>query len=313
MLIGQSQKFLRIAFDDEAEIEKVVADNNELLFGASTVFLQQQRINTVGGKATLPDAIVIDLENNQWYIVEVERAAHGTWEHIAPQVSKQLAAIANEDTRDLLLKLALEEVSSNETLKEALKELGIEEISVHGRIDDILKKRPIVAIPIDEIPPDLTDWTATLKHQVKIWLVEKYSETSTGQVLYSMPDEFAPSLDTGDEAGPVSATRSSGGIAFRKVLRAGLLEIGQELWMEYGPRGQAKKKYTSLVREDGLEVDGKVYSPSYAVVACMKKAGSDRSTANGWTQWKTDEGIVIDELYKKLSEQNDGSAPQVSD
>ena len=119
-----------------------------------------------------------------------------------------------------------------------------------------------------------------------------------------MPDEVLPSIDTGDDSKPATRTRS-GGTGFRKVLQSGSLSVGQELWMEYGPRGKAKQRYSSIVREDGLEVDGKVYSPSYAAVACIQKAGSDRSTANGWIQWKTEDGILIDDLLQKILDQED--------
>ena len=98
------------------------------------------------------------------------------------------------------------------------------------------------------------------------------------------------------------ACPSEGGDAFRKVIQAGLPRVGQELNMSYRPKGGKKRnQYISIVKEDGLEIDGRVYSPSYATVAVMRKAGSARQTANGWLHWKTADGVLIDELYKKIS------------
>jgi len=90
MIIGKGKKYIRVAFENEAEIEQVVADNFELLFGSSSIFLPKAALTTLSGKGTIPDGIVIDLLREKWFIVEAERASHGTWEHIAPQVSKQI-------------------------------------------------------------------------------------------------------------------------------------------------------------------------------------------------------------------------------
>ena len=70
--------------------------------------------------------------------------------------------------------------------------------------------------------------------------------------------------------------------------------------MEYGPRGQPRQVFEGIVREDGIEVDGVVFSPSYAAVRCIQNAGSDRKTASGWTSWKTPDGQLIDDLYQAL-------------
>src|SRR5215212_8763704 len=111
MLINDSQQFVKTSFDSEAEIERVVQKYAEQLFGSSIIYLPQARISTVGGKNTVPDAIVIDVQAEEWFIVEAERAIHGTWEHIAPQVSRQLAAVGSARTRDLILQISLKLVA----------------------------------------------------------------------------------------------------------------------------------------------------------------------------------------------------------
>jgi hypothetical protein len=76
--------------------------------------------------------------------------------------------------------------------------------------------------------------------------------------------------------------------------------------MEYGPRGKPKTRFSATVREDGLEIEGRTYSPSYAVVACMQKAGSDRKTANGWIHWRTEDGVLINDIYKQVEDSKIG-------
>ena len=298
MLIGTDFSYTTVPFEDEAEIERVVQENAELLFGAYALLIPQARIATLGGRTTIPDAIVIDFEAERWYLVEAERATHGTWEHIAPQVARQLTAVTNPDTRSRLLDAALQALMQDSDLLELLVgELEVAEIALHGKIDTILQNDPIVAIPIDEIPSDLMEWAATLRVTVKVWRIQKYLRSDRSDVLYSFPDELTPDISTSEDEA-TSTTRREGTQLFSRVVRAGLLEDGQTLVLEYGPRGQTRQSVTGTVRDDGIELDGQVFSPSYAAVACMQRAGSPRQTANGWLMWKTADGKLINEKYK---------------
>src|SRR5690606_778096 len=139
--INRNETLYRAPFDNEAEIERVVQDFAQQLFGSNILYLPQTRISTIGGKGSVPDAVVIDVEAETWYIVEAERAVHGTWEHIAPQVSKQLAAVASTKTRELILRAALEQVQSG-MARGVFEELGIEQLAIHGRLQGILSKSP---------------------------------------------------------------------------------------------------------------------------------------------------------------------------
>ena len=107
MIVSGTQKYFHAQFDNEAEIEKVVKDYAEYLFGSSILFIPKSKIATAGGVGTIPDGFVIDVESPEWFIVEAELAAHGTWQHIAPQVSKQITAVVAPATRDTILKVAL--------------------------------------------------------------------------------------------------------------------------------------------------------------------------------------------------------------
>src|SRR5215208_7286495 len=123
MLINDSQQFIKTSFSSEAEIESVVQRYAERLFGSSIIYLPQTKIATLGGKNTVPDAIVIDVQAEEWFVVEAERAIHGTWEHIAPQVSRQLAAVGSARTRELILQIALKMITQSKQLREMFKDL----------------------------------------------------------------------------------------------------------------------------------------------------------------------------------------------
>jgi len=315
VLINDHEQFVRADFENEAEIEGVVQRFATQLFGDNSIYLPQARISTHGGAGTIPDAVVIDVASEEWYVVEAERGVHGTWQHIAPQVSKQLAAVRTETTRERLLDLALQQVRENAETRRMLADLDIEEIAIHQKLLAILRKEPTIAIPIDFVPKDLKEWIVTLRNRAKIWVIEKYVSVDDSQrVLYSIPDENMPTISThSTTTGSVSTvTRSSS--PWQDLWHSGALHDGMPLTMVYGPRGHEKETFRGLVRENGIEVDGGVFSPSYAAVRCIQKAGSDRRTANGWIVWRTETGELINDLYERvMAEDGQGNEAAAGD
>jgi hypothetical protein len=84
--------------------------------------------------------------------LEVERGLHGTWEHIAPQISKQITAMENIDTKNKIAENCIKKINKTPNLKELLSEIDIEEINTHGTINKILIQSLKVALLIDFIP-----------------------------------------------------------------------------------------------------------------------------------------------------------------
>jgi hypothetical protein len=229
MIVRGSDKYLRAPFVNENELDKVVKDYAEYLFGSSILFLPKSKITTLGGAATIPDGYVIDVESGEWFMVEAELAVHGTWQHIAPQVSKQLAATDSQAMRDSLLKVCLEMVRKDKAAADVFAELGIPQLEIHGKLQAILTKPPTIALPIDGIPSDLQSWVKTLKFSVKIWLIEKYQSMDGKDTFYSIPDENVPTLTTQSGKGQtLSAFASRLSQPFQEVMQAGLVKEGKQ-------------------------------------------------------------------------------------
>ena len=301
MIVTGAQKYFRAPFANEAEIEAVVRQYAEYLFGSTIIFIPKSKISTTGGAGTIPDGFVIDVESSQWFIVEAELASHGTWQHIAPQVSKQITAVDSQVSRETILKVALNLVKLDEAAAAVFSDLGIAQLDIHGVIQGILKKPPIIAIPIDGIPSDLQSWAKTLKFEVKIWVIEKYESDYGNAVAYSIPEENVPTIATGSTSGqPTSTVVARWSQPYQDVMEAGLISDGQKVLLDYGPRGKQKQTFEGILRKEGVEVDGKIMSLSAAAVYCIRKAGSTRETANGWIMWKTTDVTFLDKFYKKL-------------
>lgn len=301
MIVAGVNKYFRTPFNNEAEIETVVRDYAEYLFGSSIVFIPKSKITTMGGAGTIPDGFVVDVESEEWFMVEAELASHGTWQHIAPQISKQLAAVDSQATRDSILAIALDLVKSDKNAAGVFADLGIAQLDIHGKLQTIIRKSPTIAIPIDGVPSDLQAWARTLKFKVKIWVIEKFQSLDGSSILYSVPDENVPTISTTTNKGqPSSMVAARWSQPFQDVMQAGLIHEGQKVFLEYGPRGKQKKVFEGVLRKEGVEVDGKVMSLSASAVYCIQKVGSQRATANGWIMWKTEDGTYLTDFYNQV-------------
>lgn len=303
MLIFKENKFIKTAFDNEAELEKVVIDNYEYLFGPNSFYLSKSKIMTAGGIATIPDGFAIDIAEKRWYLVEAELVHHNLWNHIAPQVTKQLLASQRKSTKKRIIELSVEQYKNNTFTKEKFDDFDISEIDVHRYLEDILENDPIIGLPIDGLTEDLKDWAITFKYKIKLWEIRKFVEfKNPTNVVYEFPEEFKPALDTDletEEEIEIGAEKRN--VSISDLIDKKLLDVGQKLTMSYKPRNGQSRNYESEIREDGsLAIMGRVFSsPSYAAVYGMQNAGSLRQTANGWDRWKTFDGKTLATIRKE--------------
>ena len=271
--------YSKVQFKTEEEVEKVVVDNFKLLFGDYSILLPKSLIRTSGGKGTVPDGIIIDFKGNRWFILEVERGDHETWGHIAPQISKQLVAVMNRETKYKITELCIAEIGRQKEFSKLLEsDLKIQLLNVHGTVQKILEKDPIVSLPIDYSPSDLDEWASMQKVEVQIQHIEKYMN-SAGEVLYDFPD-----LELKQESESLQATNKSN--ALYELVKSGLLKVGDMVHFDYGPKGKPKTHFEGVVRSDGIEVDGVISSASISAMRCIQKINPTRTTANGWATWK---------------------------
>jgi hypothetical protein len=305
MLIVKDKIFIKTPFANEQELEQVVVDNYEYIFGPTSIYLPRTLIKTGDGTGTIPDGFVIDLASKKWYLVEAELLHHNVWGHIAPQISKQVIASLQPLSKKTVEDLAVDQYQNDATTKEKFAEQRIKEIDVRKVLGEILNKEPIIGLPIDAISGDLKEWARTLKYNVKLWTITKYVDfNDKNSIAYEFPEEFKPILDTEEEEEKDEKigelTRYEVSVA--DLIEKDLLVVGQRLVMEYKPRHGSKKRYEAEIMADGaLKVLNQNYSsPSYAALAGIQDSGSDRNTVNGWTSWKTDAGETLADIREKF-------------
>lgn len=283
--------FKKLQFNNEKEVEKVVADHYRLLFGDLSMYLEQVSVETPDGKSTTPDGIVVDFKNKRWFIVEVERGIHDLYKHIIPQVSKQQNAAENEKSRLKIINECLSRLEKDGDFATLLStDLHISSHQWHGCIDEILKTTPLISIPIDGISQDLQSWVE--KNKFKVQLIEQYVDKE-GNHLYDFPgleDELENEI-----LGTIGMKNHLAILVREKILKADV----DKVHFEYAPKGVKKQTFSGIIRKDGIEVDGLVLSPSDAALHHIQKIAPTRTTSNGWVTWKTEEGELLDSLWKK--------------
>jgi hypothetical protein len=305
MLIFKDTKFIKAPFDSEAELEQVIVNNYEYLFGPTSFYLPKAKIKTSDGVGTIPDGFAIDIGQKKWYLVEAELIHHSVWSHIAPQVTKQILASQQVITKRIIIELAVQQYQTDNYTKEKFEDLNIAAINVRQVVGDILETDPIIGVPIDGVTNDLRDWARTLKYKVKLWVVSKFVELNKPEnIVFEFPEEFKPELDTEEESKPQKANTGINqyDVQLTDLVNSNLLVIGEKLSMTYKPRNGLAKRYEAVVSEDGsLELLGQQFSsPSYAALVGIQDAGSDRKTVNGWISWKNSQNTTLADIREQL-------------
>ena len=141
MLIFNNTNFIQTPFTNEEELENVVTENYEYIFGPSSFYLPKKLIKTADGFGTIPDGFAIDLAGMKLFIVEAELLKHSVWTHIAPQISKQIIASQQADSKKAIALLAIEAIKNE---PEKLEDIGVDVYKLGILINEILEKQTII-------------------------------------------------------------------------------------------------------------------------------------------------------------------------
>lgn len=310
MLLLARRRFIQAPFANEGELESVVLENYEYIFGPDSILLPKRLIRSPDGAGTIPDAFALDLQQRKWFLVEAELLGHGVWAHIAPQVAKQIVASIQPSTRAILEQALVDLYLSDDSVRVKFDEHSIQQIDVRSVVNNILSQQPVVAIPIDAISRDLRLWAEQQRAEVRLWEIRKLVDfDDQSQIAYEIPEEFMPSVDTtpGNEGKSKYTVYE---VAIADLIAAGLLHAGQELIMRYKPRGGEQRTYQAVLAEDGsISFMNNTYSsPSYAAIRGINDAGSERKTVNGWTSWLLSDGRTLADIRSEFLAADDPDA-----
>ncbi len=184
LLLKDGVKYLPYKYKDEPELEQMVVDHSESIFGEDSIFLYKRRMQTLSGKATVPDGFVLFTEGKEWCVVEVELASHDLYDHIVTQVHKFLGALQIPSERKKLVEAFFAQISTDYALKHRI-ESALPGTELHKFLSDVLDKKPLIVIVIDKDHPDLKMVCESLPSRPTVLVFETYTREEVGLEVHT--------------------------------------------------------------------------------------------------------------------------------
>lgn len=195
VLFKNGDRYTEKPFKSEAELERLVVNHSKQLFGAHSLYIDvKKKIDNAAFGGVIPDGFLFDLsdlENPEFYIVEVELAAHDFFRHIFPQVTKFFAFFKNTASQNKLIEKLYTILETDNTLLSELKsKIGKKE--VFKFLKDTIENSQNILMIIDdektELPEIIETYTDTWGKMVKVSILKEYQ--SNGTSILSLTPEF---------------------------------------------------------------------------------------------------------------------------
>jgi hypothetical protein len=194
-LYYQNKKLSEQPFSNEKEIEKVVVDNFELFFGQSSLFIEaKKKIDTKFLGSSIPDGFLFDLsdiDNPEFYLVEIEWYKHDFYNHIFPQITKFFSFFKNPQSISELIEKIFTVINTNNQFKKKLKTL-IGDQEIFKFIKDTIENSQNILLVLDggknELPEIMETYTDTWGAIVKVLILKQFSYKD--ETVYSLIPDF---------------------------------------------------------------------------------------------------------------------------
>ncbi len=205
-----SEIFEQVIYSREDVFEQLVVKNAKTIFGKNTIYIDaKKKINTSVLGGTIPDGFLIDLsdlDDPQFYLVEVELQGHDFFKHIFPQITRFFAFYKDSKQRHKLI----------ETIFAFLKEKFTNDMSLAEKIVNIIKSNEVykflkdtidnsqnILIVIDgaksEFEEIINTYTDTWGKMVKVQIVSHFQRNNDSILTVEPPFQ---NLSFGDAVSP---------------------------------------------------------------------------------------------------------------
>jgi hypothetical protein len=194
-IILQNNEYSLYDFENEAEFEKAVIENQKFLFGRDSIYIDvKRRIGQVNHRG-IPDAFLIDFYDTkkpQLYIVENEIASHDVYSNITEQIARfgtSIVSSANQ-IRNILIKAIEDDTKTKKEIENYLPQTvfkNIAELMIYLTEENDIK----IVVAINEITADLNLSFKIFKNPPDIVLLQRYVSGNNISYYYEpMRDEI---------------------------------------------------------------------------------------------------------------------------
>lgn len=193
VIFHNASKFTEFTYGTESEFEELTSKNSKLLFGRASIYIDlKPRIDSKSLGGSVPDALLFDLrdiDNPEFYLVEVELAKHDFYKHIFPQITKFFAFFRNPKGQNALIEKVFSVVQSDKELEAQFKQF-LKAKEIFKFIKDTIEGSQNILLIIDEMKPELPEMLDTYTEWSKMVriLVLKELRCGSDRVLSLSPD-----------------------------------------------------------------------------------------------------------------------------
>ncbi|MGQ9546095.1 MAG: restriction system modified-DNA reader domain-containing protein [Dehalococcoidia bacterium] len=286
LLLIDSARYEEWTPPNEDELERMVKEHAQDIFGEQSIFLEKHKLRTKSGIGSIPDGYAITVgDKPHWHIVEVELSTHPLYDHIVQQVSKFINGIRNPSTQKDIVDALYREIDSDDFLKLRLKK-AIGETEIHKFLSDLVSKAPVVTIITEKHTEQLDDAISALAHaQIKIVEFQTFTRQGIGlgvhahlfEPLYLTPAESVNIIPPKPETSPTPKVK--GHVTLKNLIDGNILKADQLL---YGVHGG--KRYEGKILAEGRIMlhDGEIFDSPSGAASKVRGYAED-----GWRFWNT--------------------------
>jgi len=189
------KRFAQYTYKNEDEFESDIISNTKRFFGEKSIYINtKQKLASKYLGGSIPDGILFDfadINNANFYLVEIELASHDFYRHIFPQITKFFSSLKEETSRNELVEKIFSLINSDSELKNEFKTvLGDREI--YKFIHDTIEANRNILLLLDGEKDELDEiqetYSETWGRIVRILIAQKFVCGSA--VIFSLNPEF---------------------------------------------------------------------------------------------------------------------------
>jgi len=166
-------------FKNEEELEKLVQENANLLFGQHALYFPVKKRLESKFKERVTDGLLLDLsEPPRFWIVEVELSRHDLEQEVEPQIRGFLRAFEKEESISQILSVIYEKVQSDSEIKRRIRERIGSDGDIHHFLSQILHEKSGVLVVIDDLTEEiqgLSEEWSRLYGEVRVLEVQQFT------------------------------------------------------------------------------------------------------------------------------------------
>ncbi|MBX5329210.1 MAG: hypothetical protein QHH18_07745 [Candidatus Bathyarchaeota archaeon] len=153
LLLKDGVKYLPYEYLSEEELTQMIIEHIKEIFGTNALYFDPQTMKTQIGIEARTDGIILTIDKNRWFILEVELAKHPLPEHIIPQITKFSIAYEETGTRRKIVNTLYNAIREDLFKTAIMKQQNIEDL--HKTLTELIDIQPTIVIIIDQKTPEL--------------------------------------------------------------------------------------------------------------------------------------------------------------